>query len=327
MTLRRLSVAPVLEHELGPDGLLVVRLRNEDLRIQTVPGTGVRISGPDRGAIADIEVVRGPRSLEVRSTGGSGDDLLIEVPGTTNLLVEASSSDVEVEGVVGDQRYRTASGDITLRDVAGTIAVEAMSGDVEVTVLGPARLDVRSVSGDVELRAETIATLRVATTSGDLAIAGRFDGEGPFAIETVSGDVTLAPTDDVRVDIRTITGDVRSALAARLEEETGQRVLVVGTGGPTIAFRSTSGDLRVVDAMRRPARPAPVDVAPPVEPTGDADPESDADGLTVLRALERGDIDVDEARRRLEMLDRGEPLHPSDPAPAAAGVDEETGDA
>jgi hypothetical protein len=30
--------------------------------------------------------------------------------------------------------------------------------------------------------------------------------------------------------------------------------------------------------------------------------------MGVLRALERGDIDLDEARARLETLDRGEPL-------------------
>ena len=324
-----MTVVSSMEHELGPDGLLVVRLRTEDLRIQAVPGSTVRISASDRGPVDGVEVVRGPRSLEVRSAGAAGDDLLIEVPPATSVLVEASSSDVEVEGVVGDQRYRTASGDISLRGVGGTIAVEAMSGDVEIIVAGAARLDVRSVSGDVGVRADSVAALRLATTSGDLAVAGRFEGDGPFAIETVSGDVTLAPAGDVRVDIRTITGDIRSAIATRLEEAPGRRVLVVGAGGPTIAFRSTSGDLRVVDPAHRPVRAAAVGTAFPDEPAGAVEPPSasGADSLEVLRALERGDIDVDEARRRLEALDRGEAFDPTAHPPTATHVSEEVTDA
>ena len=326
MTAARTSVVPTVEHDLGPDGLLVIRPRAEDVRIRAVEGTIVRISGSDGRPVEGLEVVRGPRSLEVRSAGPT-DDLFVDVPRATNVLVETSSSDIEVDGLVGDQRYRTASGDISLRDVGGTIAVEAMSGDVDVVVAGTARLDVRTVSGDVELRADSIAQLRVATTSGDLAIAGRFEGDGPFSIETVSGDATLAPAGDVGVEVQTITGEVRSELAARLEEAPGRRTLVVGTGGPRIAFRSTSGDLRLVALTRRHVLSGPDSGGPLADPADGAVDDPDADGLAVLRALERGDIDVAEARRRLEALDRGEPFDPTDPTPAIAGASEEATDA
>ena len=102
----------------------------------------------------------------------------------------------------GDQRYRSASGDLVLADVRGSLTIEALSGDIEIDTDGPSTITARTVSGDVDLRAGSLAELRATTTSGDLHITGRFDGEGPYAIVTVSGDATLAPANDVRVEAR-----------------------------------------------------------------------------------------------------------------------------
>jgi hypothetical protein len=85
-----------------------------------------------------------------------------------------------------------------------------------------------------------------------------------------------------------------------------------------VQFRSVSGDLRVVGPSsgnllaipRPPAPPAPP--APPTEaPDGtaaepDAEPGdavTEAARLDILRALERGEIDIDEATKRLADLD------------------------
>ena len=162
------------------------------------------------------------------------------------------------------------------------------------------------MSGDLALRAATIATLRATTTSGDIRLAGRLDGQGPFTIESVSGDALLALAGDVRVDLQTVAGDLRSEIPGRSESRPGKRSMTIGSGGSTLSVRTMSGDVRIVRASpvtrdERAAAMAHDAVADLTDAAADA-------RLTILRALERGEIDVAEATRRLEAIDPiGEP--------------------
>jgi hypothetical protein len=326
----------VLSHRIGPDGLVVVRVHDGTIRLRGVSGEVATVRAADGGAIEGLEIEPGERSLSIatrrgfdilgpdflgigrrdRAGRGRTKDLLLEIPADAAVIVEGASADVDVQGMHGDQRYRSASGDLVLVDVRGSLTIEAVSGDIEVGTDGPSTIAARTVSGDVELRAGSLAELRATTTSGDLHITGRFDGDGPYAVVTVSGDATLAPLNDVRIEARTITGDIDSELPSRRDDVAGRRALVIGSGGPTITFRSTSGDIRVVAAngpsrhtqterTTPPAPPAPpAPVAPPDAPAAPRPATEDDDSrLAILRDLERGDIDVAEAGRRLEELD------------------------
>ncbi len=211
-----------------------------------------------------------------------------------------------------------------------------MSGDIEVAATGEAEVSVRTVSGDVALRAATLRSLQAATTSGDLKVAGRLLGPGPFKIMTVSGDMLLAPAGDVRVEMATLSGDLQSELDGLTETRRGHRSLRVGSGEPLVEFRSLSGDLSVVRPMAVPARTtlsgeaAPDPSAPASDPPTERVPTSTpANGaiaaayedarLRILRSLERGEIDVEEAGLRLEALDRG-PGGPDAPTDGATGA-------
>jgi hypothetical protein len=192
------------------------------------------------------------------------------------------------------------------------------------------------VSGDLSIRGDhDLAASRIATTSGDVRLEGRISGPGPFSIETVSGDMILAPTGGVRLEVKTVTGDVRSAVPSASEGGRGARTVVVRGGGATLSIRSISGDVRVVDPNpserstvvsevsmtpptphvpeppRPPDPPQPPPVAGPEGSRGDeprsATTGAPTDSLAVLEALERGEIEVDEASRRLEALDSASP--------------------
>ena len=327
----------VLSHPIGPDGLLVLRVHDGTIRLRGVNGETATVRAADGGALEGLEIEPGERSLSIGSrrgidilgpdflgfgrrdrTRGRGrtKDLHLDVPAGATVIVEGASADVDVQGMHGDQRYRSASGDLVLADVRGSLTIEALSGDIEIGTDGPSTVTARTVSGDLDLRAGSLAELRATTTSGDLHITGRFDGDGPYAVVTVSGDATLAPLNDVRIEARTITGDIDSDLPSRRDDAGGRRALIIGSGGPTITFRSTSGDIRVVAANGTnrhtqaeqatpptpPAPPAPA--APPDAPTAPRPAAEDDDSrLAILRDLERGDIDVAEAGRRLEELD------------------------
>ena len=310
----------------------------------------------DRVTIRDVDghdlsgmfaIVLGEGTVSLRSSrgldrsiadgGGSTPNLEIELPRRATVVVETASADIEVDGLAGDQRYRTASGEVQLRAVTNRIAVEAVSGDVDVLATGEAEVTVRTVSGDVALRAATLRSVQAATTSGDIKVAGRLLGPGPFRIVTVSGDMLLAPVGDVRVEMATLSGDLVSELDGLTESRRGHRSLRVGSGEPLVEFRSMSGDLSVVRPTAVPARTITTGErrhwirrarsrTPPTERVPTATPANGAIAaayedarLRILRSLERGEIDVEEAGLRLEALDRG-PGAPDASSDEAAGA-------
>ncbi len=279
-----------LEHPIGADGLLAISLRSGTIRIRAVDGDSVRVRdshGDDLAAGFAIEL--GPGTAALRGGRGSGADgqrspggsaeLDIDVPRRATVVIDGTSAEIEVIDLAGDQRYRSISGDITLHGVSGSISVDAVSGDVDITTTDRTALTARAVSGDIDLRAATLTALEVATTSGDLKVAGRLAGDGPFAIETVSGDALLAPVGDIRVEMTTVAGDLRSEIGGTSGGRPGRRSLVVGDRGPIVSFRSMSGDLRVVRAIAVTVAPMALaeDARTVSEPEGEPERESTPD--------------------------------------------------
>ena len=165
---------------------------------------------------------------------------------------------------------------------------------------------------------------------------------------TVSGDTLLAPAGDIRIEMATLSGDMRSKVGGRTEGGRGRRSLVVGAGGPLVSLRSLSGDLLVVPPTPVPA--PPVDRSPwcptapepppapdrrrieppmrPPPPNGAIAAAYDDARLRILRSLERGEIDVAEAGQRLEALDGIDPLdEPEDATPMRPSHADRGGDA
>lgn len=312
-----------LEHDIGSDGLFVLRLRDGHASLRGTDGGTVRVSGDvDLGDAFTIE--RGDGSLSLRA--GHGFELVIgrrrqprievELPRRATVVVEATSADVSADALAGDQRYQTVSGDVRLSSIAGTIAIQAVSGDVGLVASGVLDVAARTVSGDVEIRAGRIARLALGTTSGDVRVAGELAPDATHRIETVSGDMLIAPAGGMRLEATTVAGEVRASVPHRTEGGRGRRVVIIGDGGATLETRSMSGDVGVVEARQMrfgpPGAPEPAVPGSPVEPPPTAATTSaiaaayDEERLRILRTLERGEIDVAEAGRRLGLLDAGD---------------------
>jgi hypothetical protein len=124
----------------------------------------------------------------------------------------------------------------------------------------------------------------------------------PLAIRLLA-HTSLVPLGDVRIEAATLTGDIHGGrMGHRWSRENGP--IVIGSGvGPTIAFRSTSGDLSIVPR-------APGDAGQPriaaESTTAEPTTETDDTTLSILRALEHGEIDLAEARTRLAAVDADE---------------------
>ena len=306
----------LVDHPVGPRGRLLVRLASAQLRVIASGTDRITVRGldgrrlTDRIAIdtADGEVTVREKDLLgiVLATGPRTVRLEIGVPVDADVTIDIASGDVHVSGLRGEQRYRTASASLDLRDLSGRLELTTVSGDATVELAGPTDLQVRSVSGDVTVAGGRLTAVRVATTSGDVRLGSPLVSSGESQIDTLSGDVSVAVTGGIRVEARTVSGDLMSDLPNRTEGRMGRRTLIIGDGSTRLGFRSVSGDLFVRSAADRgeAARPTPslARTTDDGEPDGRGREDGD-DRMAVLRALERGDLDVATAMDRLAALD------------------------
>jgi DUF4097 and DUF4098 domain-containing protein YvlB len=202
------------------------------------------------------------------------------------------------------------------------VALETLSGDALVTGDGPLAVTARTLSGDVRLQAPMFDALDLGTTSGDIRVEGGVRPGGRHVIASVSGDVDLATGSPARVDTRSIAGDVRVTGPHHTDGGRGRRTVTLGAGTVPVEIRTTSGDVhvRVIAAgapgaaaadpvsapHAEPAPAAPATPAAPAGPVGGSEPgieQREAARLEILRALERGELDIDTASHRLEALE------------------------
>jgi DUF4097 and DUF4098 domain-containing protein YvlB len=326
-----------IEHRIGPRGRFTLRQASGEITIRGVEGDTARVRSRDGKALAELfEIETGDGFLELRQpdTIGLGFKLFrrndapeieVEVPHGATVSIDSASADLEANDLSGTKHFRTASGEMRLARLAGAVQIETVSGDVELDGQAPIDLGAKSVSGDVRVRAPRLRKLDMTTTSGDVWLDAELSGDGPFALRSISGDVTIIGRGGIRIEAESITGDMSSDLPSKRESSPGRKVLIVGKPGPTLAFRSVSGDLQVV----QPRDAAPVAVMPPSAPSAPSAPgapsapsapttpsessapaaaaaaDIDIDGarLEILRELERGEISVAEATDRLGKLD------------------------
>lgn len=307
------------EHVIGAAGRVVIRVTSSDTTIRGVEGDTARVratysiraaSEADADRVLQqlqVRVTRGDGALQVeepknmswglgdafaRLFGGEGKislELDIEVPAGCELRFEGVSADVQASGLNGEQRFQTISGDLILRDAGGSLRIDDTSGDVVIRSDGSLALQENAVSGDTSLVAPRITALRINSVSGDVELEGAFDRRGEHRIDTVSGDVAVGLLGGAIFDVRGLSTDIVSRLPHEIEGRSDQRRVIIGDGAARIRFGSMSGDLSI-------AAPRRLNV-PQAESTNEG-----LDEMAILRALERGEIDVEDATRRLAEL-------------------------
>jgi hypothetical protein len=312
-----------IDHSIGEQGSVSLSVTSGDVRARAIPGGDAHLtatfeirasSDAEADRIFDaiqLQVQRGDGQLTVeehdggvslgsvigRIFGGTGHaDLTVEaeIPTAAGVRLAAVSSDMEVNGFHGEQHYRTVSGDLLLSQLGGSVQLETVSGDATLRADEPVALEVQSVSGDVTITTPLLRRLRANTVSGDVEVEAELAVDGDFRVETVSGDLVVGLLGSAIFEVHGLSTDVNSELDHRLEGQVDRRRLIIGNGGPKLVFNSMSGDVEV----RRPRRvSARVPSATPSPAPAAGEQKSQLD---VLRALERGEITVDEATRRLD---------------------------
>lgn len=306
----------VRELPLAPGGFVEILLSSSDLRISGTSDDRVvirtRTGEPVDGEVAieatpdHIRLRDGPAGElhigPLRIRGRASADLDIDVPAGARLTVRTLSGDVDAAAIHGESRWSTASGDLRLRVGGGPVAADSMSGDIGIDSDVSIAVTARSISGDVHVRAPQLDAVRAETTSGDVRLEAALAERAVHMVSSVSGDVEISTGSPVRLEAETISGDIRAAVQHRADGTRGRRVLVVGDGRIVVRARTTSGDIRLRGGPSAVAAPGGPAVGPATGAEGVTD-RREADRLSVLQALERGDLDVAAAVRRLEAIE------------------------
>jgi hypothetical protein len=284
-----------VRHTIGARGNFALRNVSGRVRLAGIDGDEVIVvCRRDSGRQPQLNVERSEGGLLVEperigqsifSIGGPSIGSLefeVQLPRGAHLDIKTVSADIDAQDLTGDQAYKTVSGDIRLRGASGRVHAVTVSGDARLHDGGELEFDGASTSGDVTVEATLVRRLGVRTISGDVRVVGRLEAGPRHAVETVSGDMQLETDGGVTVE---------STRALDLGRRNRQPT-IVGDGAARLMFRSLSGNQRVRSRGGQAAAPT----TPERSATSST---SDDTRLEILRALERGEIDVDEASRRL----------------------------
>jgi hypothetical protein len=295
-----------IRHVIGAGGTFALRTVAGTVRIRGTDTDEAEVIARDEsGQPPDLVVRRSPGSLQVEperqgrklfgghiGIGVQSIDFEVTVPRGARVEIQSVSADIIGSGLVGEQSYKLVSGDLELEAGGGRIDAKSVSGDMTLRSEQTLEINAATTSGDLAVEAGQLDVLRLRTVSGDASIAGRFASGPEHRVETVSGDLRVAPAGGRTIEASGPIVSLSSAIAGRVTSDRRHRGLIIGDGDAHLRFRSMSGNVRVEGDA---AAASPANDAPPTRRARRRRPDS----LEILRAVERGEMDVEEATRLL----------------------------
>ncbi len=304
-------------------GEATVRIRSESGRSEWLP---VTVRKGDGALTIDVEKHGSFAMFGTWFGSHDGIEFDVSVPRAARVSINTVSADIRAAALTGEQAYKTVSGDLLIESTGGKVRAVTVSGDLNVDAQSPLELTANTTSGDVLVRGATVDRFDAHTVSGDIRLDGSLAAGNVHTVETVSGDFTVNSPSGVTVDVKR-SMDLRHG---------GSRGFIAGDGAAQVHFRTLSGDCDVRggyetdgggrDRQRKHGKhdrferqlerrierqvrshlrgrssdeisfPGASDYSEPAVATT----RQAVDQLEVLRALERGEIDVEEATRRLQ---------------------------
>lgn len=281
--------------------------------------------------------------IEIREIGGrlnlhtaSGDVALRQISG--DVMVNTASGDLHFERLTGSIDGRTASGDARIEQAAlQRFSFQTASGDVslDAALNGNGPYQIKTVSGDCQLAlaglepatgAERGLTVAFKSLSGHARLGDEFQVRGSGKWETVGA------VSGPHLAVTTVSGDLRGALGASSGATDLARQTGAQAGRPSAPPSApVAGHPALPPAPIPPPVPEvpPIPVVPPADtfasgsapdeergsvhtggPAAPSQPMAEADRLALLEAVERGEVDIEEALRQLD--DHAD--EPSEPA-------------
>jgi hypothetical protein len=184
--------------------------------------------------------------------GGSGIDLVVEVPPDVPVEAKTFGGDVSATGLRAGARLETTGGRIGVSDVTGGVVtrqlrggqrvagvegdvdLDGVEGDLDLSRLGGGRVDARVVDGNIRAEDVRSAWVRLRTTTGGIVLLGVLKPGAHYDLRSYAGDVRVLAVGEPP------TFELRSRSAAPVESRYALRA-VRRQGEWTRAFSGTGG--------------------------------------------------------------------------------------
>lgn len=233
---------------------LAVRVPSGSVELETVDGEETRVeleglndAGREAVERATIEQSRDEVRVELVQEGrviltfrSPKVRLRVTCPHGTRLRADVVSADLTARGRLGAAQVKSVSGDVDVAEVEGDLDLKSVSGSASVSRVGGSAT-LNTVSGDLRVH-ELGGSAKGKTVSGDLELDSVRSGE--VSVQSVSGDVKvgIVAGTGVWMDLKSLSGDTRSELAAAEGPAEGEGSSV------EIRAKTVSGDIRLVRA-------------------------------------------------------------------------------
>ena len=199
------------------------------------------------GHVITIEQKNKFRWGPIQISWGGDFEVRITCPHGADLDLAGGSTDLEVDGELGDVKAKSVSGDLSLHDVTKSFQLKTTSGDISVGTIR-AEGTIVTVSGDLEIR-RVLAPLNARSISGGAKIGALEAGE--LQLQTVSGDARIGVARGTRVwiDAVSVSGDLESELGLADQAPDGGSTEPEPTGAVVpLHVKTVSGDVNIVRA-------------------------------------------------------------------------------
>ena len=200
----------------------------------------------------------------------------LSVPRKCQAQVGVVNATAVMSGISARASVRSVSGGITLDGVTGDVDAHTVSGTVEAQGIN-GKLNFNTVSGDLTLADGWLERLDVNGVSGDVTADLDLDPLGGMQVTTVSGEVMvrLPAEADARVNLHSVSGDVRSEFAELIRSSAPASRSVsgnLGAGSGHVSVTTMSGRVML---LRRAER-GPQDVRADEKPDNENEMEGEA---------------------------------------------------
>jgi hypothetical protein len=141
--------------------------------------------------------------------GGSGIDLVIEVPADVAVEAKTFGGDVTASGLRAGARLETTGGRIGVSDVRGPVVtrqlrggqsvsgvegdvdLDGIEGDMDLRRVAGGRASARVVDGNIRADGVSAAWVRLQTTTGDIVLLGPLHAGAHYDLRSYAGDVRV----------------------------------------------------------------------------------------------------------------------------------------
>lgn len=255
-TVIALDGATRLDIESTGGRISVTTWERQEIRIQA-----------DHSRRAEIQVRRrrsGAISVEAESTRGGFTSIVdfdLTVPSSLDLSFEGWSTDVTIEGSDGEVDVETFEGDITIVGGSGSVTAETISGEIYVdgaegvievsSVAQDVRISnssgevyVETVGGSVILEGLTASVVEAGSVGGRISFDGYVVDGGEYFFVSHGGTVsiTIPEASNATVTFASVHGNISSDFAGTPELERGARnTFTIGSGGANIEAETFGG--------------------------------------------------------------------------------------